>query len=386
MSSASESTTPRPGRRLPGAAGRSGIGPVLVLLMLAGCAERPTQQILVPVVATRAPGTASPEAAGQVRMFVATTRARAAGDPSQFTDARSTDVNFVSYDISIPASHRAAEVEWPGSPPDPAKQFTTTARQDYDRAGFLRALTPRRADVSLYVHGYNNRFSEAVFQAAQISHDSRSGMVPVLFAWPSVSSLTGYVADRDAADFSRGHLARLIEDLAQSPRVRRLFVIGHSMGGRLTMEALMQIRLSGKSNVLDRLEVVLADPDIDQDLFWEQVRTVGPMKTPLAVMVASDDRALQMSQFLAFGRERIGKIDIRTPELARRAEALNLRVIDVSSLDTDAIAHNRIEQIAVLYNSLPAATEQANLRESGAFVLGAIGQGIARLGEGVTPR
>lgn len=227
---------------------------------------------------------------------------------------------------------------------------------------------------------------ESVFRAAQIAKDADAGGVPLLFAWPSVARTTGYVTDRDAADFSRAALAGLIADLADSSKLRRIFVVGHSMGGRLTMEALMQLRLSGRSDVLARIEVVLADPDIDQDLFWEQVRTVGKMPVPLAVMVAPDDRALRVSQILASGRERIGKADIRDPATVARAEAYGVRLVDVTSLSTDRMAHGRIVQMASLYNTLPAATPGTELRRAGAFVFGTVGLGMAEIGTGIGRR
>lgn len=344
------------------------------VLVLAACSGRPEQSVLQP-------SEASP-AMQPLRLLVATTRARTAAKPPEFVDARSAATSYLSFDISIPPTHRASQIEWPRGTPDPATDFVTVGRQEYDRAGFRKAAQSQRAGtgVSLFVHGYNNSFQESVYRAAQIAHDSQSEGTSVLFAWPSAASPTGYVSDRDSADFSRDELARLMADLAQDDRQGRVLVVGHSMGGRLTMEALVQLRLAGRKDVLDRLEVILADPDIDQDLFWSQVRIVGRLPIPVSVLVATDDRALAFSQLLAGGHARIGRVDIRDPALQARAKALGVRLVDITALETDGLAHSRIDQLAALYTRLPASNPVAGLRQAGAFVLGNLGQGMTELG------
>lgn len=327
------------------------------------------------------------EVADPLRLFVVTTRGTSPEQALYFDSSRAAKPSYLAYDISIPPGHQPGEIEWPKSAPDPRTDFVTVGRSNYDRAAFLAALAPKgKTDVSLYIHGYNNTMEESVFRAAQIARDADAGGSSILFAWPSVSRVTGYVTDRDASDFSRARLSELIADLADNPRIGRIFVVGHSMGGRLTMEALMQLRQTGRRDVLNQIEVVLADPDIDHDLFWEQARIIGKLPTPLSVMVAPDDRALKVSQILASGRERIGKADIRDPAITAKAEAYGVRMVDVTSLSTDAMAHSRIVQMAQLYNTLPASTPNTELRRAGAFVFGSVGLGIAKIGSEISNR
>jgi len=77
---------------------------------------------------------------------------------------------------------------------------------------------------------------------AQMVADANIDGVPIVFAWPSEGRETGYVADKDAAAFSRDQLAALLTTLARKPGFGRVDVLGHSMGGWLTMEALRQLR------------------------------------------------------------------------------------------------------------------------------------------------
>ena len=359
---------------------------IVPLLFLVGCSPRPGPELLLPAGTEAAP----PADARQVRVFMATTRGASAEAPEIYNAERERELSYSSFAISIPPGHQASEIEWPrAGAPDPATDFVTTRRWALDRKGFLSGLAAEskgKTDVVLYVHGYNTSAQEALYRAAQISVDAGSEGVPVVFTWPSNAQLAAYVSDRDAADFSRAYLADLLTTLTRSRKIGRTVVVAHSMGGRLMMEALVQLRLMGRRDVLDRLEVVLADPDIDVDLFWEQARIVGKLTPPITVIVAPDDRALRASQFLAVGHDRIGKADLTDPRYAEAATKFGVRLVDVTSLDTDTIAHSRIDQLAVLYNRLPASQQRfgaGSLRGAGAFVFEAIGFGFTGIGQGL---
>src|SRR5690606_13139254 len=133
----------------------------------------------------------------------------------------------------------------------------------------------------IFVHGYNVGYEESVFRVTQMVNDANIDMAPMLFAWPSLGERAGYIADKDAANASRDQFAALLTKLATYRKRGEIVILAHSMGGWLTMETLRQLRLQGRGDVLDRLTVILASPDIDTDVFWRQVQVIGPMKTPL---------------------------------------------------------------------------------------------------------
>lgn len=151
--------------------------------------------------------------------------------------------------------------------------------------------------VVVFVHGYNYNFQEALFRLAQLRADSNLPAVPILFAWPSQAALSGYIADKDSATFSRDNLTQLLIDLTKDRKRGEVMVFAHSMGGWLTTEALRQLKLEGRQDVLDKLTVVLAAPDIDADVFISQLNLIGKMSPPLTVLVSRDDRALEASTF-----------------------------------------------------------------------------------------
>lgn len=348
----------------------------LLIPLLAGlmaCAARPGPEVLVPDAAQ------VPAVAGRrdMAVFVATTRGRGPETPPVYDNGRVRNANFARFDLSVPPGPVTAGGTWADAAPDDGHRFVTTGRRDFGAAkdfrAALRTAGRGKSGVLVYVHGYNTSLEEGVLRSAQIVADADGTLVPVLFSWPSSGRAAGYVADRDAADFSRRALAELLRIVAAEPWARRVFVVGHSMGGRLTMEALLQLRLAGHARTLDRLDVALADPDIDISLFWEQAGMLGPMHPPLTVLTATDDKALRISRFLAGGRERMGAIDVSDPAVARTADAFGVRIIDFSTLDSSAMAHDRIVQMAGLFQGLPAASGGHALRGAGAFVLAAFG-------------
>jgi esterase/lipase superfamily enzyme len=143
--------------------------------------------------------------------------------------------------------------------------------------------------------------------------------------------------------------------LAASPEVGDILLVGHSMGGMLTMEALRQLRAAGKNQVLARLNrVVLAAPDIDAQAFRSQVEAVGPLKPPLLVLVSKDDRALRVSTLIGgTGVVRAGALDVDNPIIQEAALLAKVQVVDISRLAShDDLHHDQFVSVAVLYSRL----------------------------------
>ena len=198
-----------------------------------------------------------------------------------------------------------------------------------------------------------------------------------MFAWPSEGTLSGYVADKDAVTYSRDQLAELLTTLARKPSVRRVTVIGHSMGGWLTAEALRQLRLTHQDATIRRLSVVLAAPDIDADVFREQMNVIGRLTPPLTLLVSRDDEALSVSSFLAADRLRVGRLDVADPRVTEAAHRYDVQVIDITSLEaSDGLGHDRFVALAALYPKIAAEAPGGSgggLRQAGAFVFHAVG-------------
>lgn len=337
-------------------------GATLLLLVLAGCATRPGPEVLTPIAAS-VPG------ARVVTAYVATTREREIAGSNVFNNNRARASNYAAFRISIPPGHRAGQIEWPSATPDPAVDFVTVQQEVLDRKSFEQRVSSgrRNGKVAVFVHGFNTNFQEALFRLAQMTADSDLGAQPILFAWPSEASVTGYVADKDAVTSSRDQLAELLTMLARKPGVGEIVVVGHSMGSWLVVEALRQLRLTGQNAVIARLGVVLAAPDIDVDVFRSQMEVVGPLTPPLTLLVSRDDRALALSGRIAGERPRVGALDVDDPRVQEAALRAKVQIVDISKLEaSDRLNHDRYTNIAALY---PRLATSPGLHRSGVFVL-----------------
>lgn len=340
-------------------------------LLVAGCAPRPGPEVLVPEAG------ALPAGARDVRVLAVTTRAPAA--ELGFGATRAGRPTWLEYQVSIPPGHKAGQIEWPDPEPDATESFTVRNARTISREGFAREVSGD--GPGLYIHGFNTNYQEALFRTAQLSADAQLDGRPVLFTWPSAGSATAYLADRDAADSSRAVLADLMIMLTHGRQPSDpVPVLAHSMGARLTMETLVQLRLAGRSDVLDRIGLVLAAPDIDIDLFRVQMATLGKMRHPVTVLVSSDDPALLASERLATGRVRLGRADVRDPAVQKLALDTGIRILDLTEIETSDTAHSRYVGLFSGEGGIGSNRDPfTEVRQAGAFVFNRVGgvfQGI----------
>jgi esterase/lipase superfamily enzyme len=260
--------------------------------------------------------------------------------------------------LSVPKSHQAGQIEYPGpGTPDPALQMVTTERASLGKSDFLREIQQRAAaggpesdQVLVFVHGYNTKYEEAVYRFTQIVHDSGFTGTAILFAWPSRGSTALYLADRDASTYSRDYLETTLRDIAGVKGVREINVLAHSMGNWLTVEVLRQAKLKGRPDFAGKLgDVILASPDIDNDVFRTQLDVIGRLRRPMTVFVSGDDDALKASAALAGGSQRAGQVSSSDLRLSEQAKRYNLRVIDLTNIDAgNAGNHSKFAQAAVV--------------------------------------
>ena len=145
------------------------------------------------------------------------------------------------------------------------------------------------------------------------------------------------------------------------------------------MEALRQLALTDQTRALRKLNVILAAPDIDEDVFTTQLEVIGALDPPILVMVSNDDRALQASRFIQGNRQRAGQLDITDPEVVEQAREMNVTLLDISALSSnDALNHSRYAAVAAIY---PELNEDlvlgSGLRNAGARALDAVSQAMA---------
>ncbi|WP_245511108.1 alpha/beta hydrolase [Martelella mediterranea] len=320
-----------------------------------------------------------------VTVYVATTREAADKPVEGFTVEREEELSYAAFDISIPPNHEPGEIEWPYSRKvNLDEQFAVLKHTILTQSAFesmvareARKSKDRRA--AIFVHGFNVSFQEGLFRMAQLAADSNVSGVPILFSWPSQARVLDYATDKESATFSRDGLTEVLQEVTGISSVRSVMLFGHSMGGWLSMEALRQLALTGDRNALRKLNVILAAPDIDEDVFTTQLEAIGPLDPPILVMVSSDDRALQASRFIQGNRQRAGQLDITDPEVIEQAREMNVTLLDISSLSSsDALNHSRYAALAAIYPELnDDMVLGSGMRSAGAKTLDAVARAVS---------
>ncbi len=302
--------------------------------MLAGCAP--------PVLLTTFPGPAP----GEVEeVLVATSRAPTDDPGMMFDGVRSDTLHYYHLNISVPPNRTPGRLAYPGTTPDPQREFMALEQREIaDETAFSAAVSRTRNNAPanerttlVFVHGYNMTYPEAVFRAAQLRADLDVDGPTVLYSWPSAGRIGLYAYDRDSALFGREGLADLLVTLSKTGKVA---ILAHSMGTSITMEAIRTLRLQGRNDVLNQLEgVLLAEADIDIDVFRRQIEDLDTTRLPIIVTASDRDRALMVSSIITGGHPRVGN--------AENIDALNdlgVFVVDISAIEDQAedsvLGHN----------------------------------------------
>lgn len=292
--------------------------PLLCLALLAGCTERDTAM------------RGAPHPSAQIQpVYVATTRALDRTGPV-FGESRLRKLNYFRADVSVPPTHEIGQIEWAKKPADARTDFVVTETEVYGSAAAMarsvHQATPR-PETFVYIHGYNNTLSEAMYRLAQIRADFDTGNPAVLFSWPSAGDPRGYVYDRDSVLFARDDLETVLKSLTAAPG-EKVLLMAHSVGSHLTMEVLRQAALKGDKRLLSRISgVVLMSPDIDPDLFQRQAEAIGKLPQPFLIFTSRQDKALGLSALLSGRKPRLGVID--GPD---KVEGLDIKVVDFSDV------------------------------------------------------
>lgn len=251
-----------------------------------------------------------------VKVFVATTREKSLLPFEHYSKRRSANINYSEFNISVPSNRLKGSLAYPlSATPNLTYRFAAASVSDIQsEADFVRELNqelmaraPENRQIFLGLHGYNNTFSEGLLRSAQLVHDYQIEGVPVHFSWPSGGKLHLYVYDQDSAHLSKHALVSTIRLLART-KANSIVIFAHSMGSFLTMEALVELYKFNERTVLDKIAAIaLAAPDIDDDIFQQQLDQLVPRPSPFILFVNQKDRALRASQRIRDRTNRVGQ-------------------------------------------------------------------------------
>lgn len=210
-----------------------------------------------------------------------------------------------------------------------------------------------KARPTVFVHGYNNSFENAVLRAAQIGGDLGIGQGIGLFSWPSQGKLANYSADESSADVSRYDLATFLEGYVENGSEMGINIIAHSMGCRVLLGA-FEVLASKKSSILKEIhQVILAAADVDNRIMPHLGVHAIEHSERITSYASGIDKALKLSGW----RHKFPRIGMTPPTYVIDG----MDTIVVSDLDLSENAHSYIagsrviltDVFSILKNGLP---------------------------------
>lgn len=159
---------------------------------------------------------------------------------------------------------------------------------------------PQKEAVTVYVHGYNNGFDDAVRQGVLLRHDLALKQDLNVFSWASKGVWVAYSLDRMEIKNNAPPLADYISKLAASrPRSSVSFIV-HSMGNDVFLNAITLLHERGKLKDIQFGPVILAAPDVAADFFEPAVTKLIEHSDKVVHYFSKEDRPIFFSRFANF--------------------------------------------------------------------------------------
>lgn len=231
-----------------------------------------------------------------------------------------------------------------------------TGENDFWKTIKRRLTSSVRKEALVYIHGFNQSFQDGVETAATLSADLEIDGGVVSFSWPSRNNLFLYAADLDeaTADRNREALRDLLSHLAAETGAQHVYVVAHSMGNRLLLEALKLMANTEVKPSIDKL--IFASPDVESAEFTRVVGKIGALSKQMTLYTANGDLALNLSDRIrgVSKQARAGESNggVKPTEL--------LDVVDASKAKADSIGHSNFLNLtkddlrALVWLGLPA--------------------------------
>ena len=233
---------------------------------------------------------------------------------------------------------------------EPGKSELELSKRKFNKLLSNRLVKANSREVILFIHGYNNNFTDAGLSLADIWHFTGRFGVPIIYSWPAASGgLFGYFKDREAGEFTIFHLKEFIRLVSEHNDVENIHVIAHSRGTDITTSALRELLIESRAAGISPREkykitnLFLAAPDMDFGVVSQRLiaEKIGPAFGQITVYMNKDDGALGLAQRLMsglrFGRAQSDNLSDDEREIF--AKITNVNFVNVEGA-SGVIGHN----------------------------------------------
>ncbi len=242
---------------------------------------------------------------------------------------KGNDLRFGVCRVQVPINRPVGSLS-SGSDPNSDSQinFQMAQHQGLTAESFDLALkTPESDEVLVFVHGFNVRFEEAVYRAAQIGFDGKYQGQLVLFSWPAGAVqrliegpylMRTYQDNKKNAAASIAHFEELLTRIAGAGK--RIHLVVHSMGHQVVLPALARMSENLPAGTIQ--ELILNAPDFSTQEFKTLLPSIRKIAVRTTVYCSPSDNALAASTRVN-GNARLGSCTLME----------GIDTIDVSEVD-----------------------------------------------------
>lgn len=149
-------------------------------------------------------------------------------------------------------------------------------------------------NIVIYIHGYKIDFEKSCRRSAVLQRALGLRDRLLLFSWPADDNMLKYTWDESDLIWSVPYLTETIDEIVRRVGKGRVDVVAHSLGARGAVQALARMAYrESAAYVLN--ELVLIAPDIDTDIFRQELPLVKKTASRITVYASDKDKPLKLS-------------------------------------------------------------------------------------------
>ena len=262
---------------------------------------------------------------------------------TMFSNNNAVNVTYGTATVSIPDTHQAGEIEsqswiesilFTANPDDFVLLQDLTPRSKENTFALVDQILQEENAILLYIHGFNTSMEKAALRSGQMTFDLKWNGPSFFFSWPSQANGLLYTVDQTMAERSERALIEVLTELTAREEAERIVVIAHSMGTHVLTQSLLRFHAANPEAARRLTSIVLAAPDIDADIFINDIVPVfeDMPQTQVSLYASSNDIALQASHAVN-GFARIGDTEFGDDDLSP------VSMIDASEAESNFFEH-----------------------------------------------
>lgn len=197
---------------------------------------------------------------------------------------------------------------------------------------------------TIFVHGYNTSFQEAVLRAAQFGHDLGLGQGIGLFSWPSKGLDLSYLADEASAELNKYAFADFLEKFIDAFPENGVSVVAHSMGCRIVLGSIELLASRNLDAANSLHQVILGAADVDSAIMPFVGKHTIFSADRTTSYVGNRDKALMLSRWL----HKYDRVGLVPPPFVMEG----LDTVLINDEDLGAWAHGYIAESRAVLNDI----------------------------------